>query len=130
MTFTFLQELIETILLFATAPIYFTIVGILQSKNLKLLKALRNKEIEAQAKNDLLRKLKKLKLRTPVFMLIGVSIHALAYLIFGMDEFRYGYFISIAIMYFIYTLIALINFYLKGAGILKDIGDFNGLPGN
>jgi hypothetical protein len=33
-------------------------------------------------------------------------------------------------MYVIYVLIALINFYLKGAGILKDIGDFNGLPGN
>lgn len=130
MAFTFLKETIETILLFATAPVYFTIVGILQSKNLKILEKIKRKQIDAQVKRELLKKLKNLKFMTPVFMMIGFTVHVLAYLLFGMEELRYAYFISISIMYVIYTLIALINFWLKGAGILKDIGDFNGLPGN
>lgn len=130
MTFTFLKEEIETILLFATAPIYLAIVGILQSKNLKILKKIKRKQIDVQAKRELLRNLKNLKFMTPVFMLIGLTAHVIAYLIFGMEELRHNYFISISIMYVLYTLIALINFWLKGAGILKDIGDFNGLPGN
>lgn len=130
MVFIFLKETIETILLFATAPVYFTIVGILQSKNLKILEKIKRKQIDAQAKRELLKKLKNLKFMTPVFMMIGFTVHVLAYLLFGMEELRYAYFISISIMYVIYTLIALINFWLKGAGILKDIGDFNGLPGN
>ena len=67
---------------------------------------------------------------TPLLMLIGIVIHLILYLIFTSPSIRPGYFISIFIMYVIYVLIALINFYLKGAGILKDIGNFNGLPGN
>jgi hypothetical protein len=130
MTFTFLQKEIETILLFATAPIYLTIVGILQSKNLKILEKVKRKETDAPAKRELLKKLRKLKFMTPVVMLIGLIIHILAYLLFGTEEIRNGYFISIYIMYVIYSIIGLINFWLKGAGILKDIGDFNGLPGN
>ena len=130
MTFTFLQEEIETILLFATAPIYLTIVGILQSRNLKILEKVKRKDTDAPAKRELLKKWRKLKFMTPVVMLIGLTIHILAYFLFGMEEIRYGYFISICIMFVIYSLISLINFWLKGAGILKDIGDFNGLPGN
>lgn len=130
MSFTFLKEEIETITLFASAPVYFTIVGILQSKNLKFLEKLKNKKDTIEEKKFLLKRLKKMKFLTPVYMLIGAFFHILIYLFFGMIDFRYGYLISIGIMYFIYTLIALINFYLKGAGILKDIGNFNGLPGN
>lgn len=130
MTYTFLQEDLESILLFVTAPIYLTIIGILQSKNLKVLGTLKNKKIENKEKKKLLKKLQKLKFLTPILMLSGITIHALLYVIFNDEVFRSGYLISMGIMYVIYTVIALINFWLKGAGILKDIGDFNGLPGN
>lgn len=130
MTFTFLKEEIETILLFATAPIYLTMVGVLQSKNLKIVAEMKRKEIDALAKKRLMKKWKKLKFMAPIVLLIGFAIHILTYLLFRMDEIRYGYFVSIGIMHIIYSLITLINFWLKGAGILKDIGNFNGLPGN
>lgn len=130
MTFTFLQEEIESILLFATAPVYLVIVGMLQSKNLKILDKLKDKKTSKGEKTVLLKRLKKMKRVTPLLMLIGIIIHLILYLIFTSPSIRPGYFISIFIMYVIYVLIALINFYLKGAGILKDIGNFNGLPGN
>jgi len=130
MTFTFLQEEIESILLFATAPVYLVIVGMLQSKNLKILDKLKDKKTSKGEKTILLKRLKKMKRVTPLLMLIGIVIHLILYLIFTSPSIRPGYFISIFIMYVIYVLIALINFYLKGAGILKDIGNFNGLPGN
>ena len=130
MTFTFLQYAIESILLFATAPIYVVIIGMLQSKNLSILEKVRSKKMDPETKREALKKLKKLKFLTPLYLLIGFIIHVIAYLIFGIEEFRYGYLISIGIVYVFFTLIALINFWLKGAGILKDIGDFNGLPGN
>jgi len=130
MTFTFLQEEIESILLFATAPVYLVIVGMLQSKNLKILDKLKHKKTSKGEKTVLLKRLKKMKRVTPLLMLIGIVIHLILYLIFTSPSIRPGYFISIFIMYVIYVLIALINFYLKGAGILKDIGNFNGLPGN
>jgi len=130
MTFTFLQEEIESILLFATAPVYLVIVGMLQSKNLKILDKLKDKKTSKGEKTVLLKRLKKMKRVTPLLMLIGIVIHLILYLIFTSPSIRPGYFISIFIMYVIYVLIALINFYLKGAGILKDIGNFNGLPGN
>jgi len=129
MAFTFLQEEIESILVVATAPIYITIVGVLQSKNLKILKRLKSKKTTDKEKMLLAKRIQKLKALVPLLMLIGAAIHIVAYLIFASDDFRTGYFISICIMYVIYVLIALINFYLKGAGVLKDIGDFNGLPG-
>lgn len=130
MTFTFLQEEIETILLFATAPIYFTIVGILQSKNLKAIEKIKSKKTTNEEKIQIAKRLRKLKLQTPFIMLIGLIAHSVSYSIIEWDTIRDSYFISMIIMYVIYTLIAEINFYLKGAGILKDIGDFNGLPGN
>ena len=130
MTFTFLQEEIESILLFATAPVYVGIIGLLQSKNLKILKKLKQKGTSEIEKLTLVKSLRKLKFLTPVLMLIGIILHIVPYLIFSSPSIRPGYFVSIFIMYVIYVLIAWINFYLKGAGILKDIGDFNGLPGN
>ena len=86
--------------------------------------------MDPETKREALKKLKKLKFLSPFYLLIGFIIHVIAYLIFGIEEFRYGYLISIGIVYVFFTLIALINFWLKGAGILKNIGDFNGLPGN
>lgn len=130
MIFTFLEEGIESLLLFATAPIYITILTVLQSKNLTTLNKLKNRKIEKSEKIKLLKRHQRLKYLTPIIMLIGLFMHIIVYLIFSDDVFRYGYFLSIAIMYTIYTLIAIINFWIKGAGILKDIGDFNGLPGN
>lgn len=130
MTFTFLQEEFESLLLFATAPVYFIIIGILQSKNLKILKELKRKSTGDTVKSKLTKDLRKLKRLIPVFMLIGITIHLAAYICFVNDEFRSGYFISMIIIYVIYVLIARVNFYLKGAGVLKDIGGFNGLPGN
>ena len=130
MVFTFLQEEFESILLFVTAPIYLTIVGVLQSKNLKIIVKLKCKKTSDDDKSLLLDKLKRLKRRTPLFMLLGAIVHVGLYLIFSHNEIRPLYFISISIMFIIYVVIAWINFYLKGAGILKDIGNFNGLPGN
>ena len=130
MTFTFLQEEIESILLFATAPVYLIIVGMLQSRNLKVLKEGKRKGLSDLEKSQLRKRLRKLKLLTPFLMLIGIAVHIIAYLLFAYEDIRLGYFVSICIMYVLYVLIAWINFYLKGAGILKDIGDFNGLPGN
>jgi len=130
MTFTFLQYEIESILLFVTAPVYITIVGILQSKNLKALNVLKRKDKNDSEKAIVIGRLKRLKHLTPIIMLIGLSFHFLTYMIFSTGQIRYGYFISMTIMYLIYVLFALINFFLKGAGILKDIGNFNGLPGN
>ena len=130
MAFTFLQEEIESLLLFVTAPIYLTIIGILQSRNLKALKIITQKRKSDSEKSAALQKIKKLKHLTPVLMLIGLSFHFLIYIIFSFDQIRNGYFISMIIMYLIYVLFALINFFLKGAGVLKDIGNFNGLPGN
>lgn len=130
MTFTFLQEEIESLLLFVTAPIYLTIIGLLQSRNLKALKIITQKRKSDSEKSVALKKIKRLKRLTPLLMLIGLSFHILIYIIFSSDQIRNGYFISMIIMYLIYVLFALINFFLKGAGILKDIGNFNGLPGN
>ncbi|MFT6981305.1 MAG: hypothetical protein ACJAUD_000068 [Crocinitomicaceae bacterium] len=130
MTFTFLQEEIESILLFATAPVYITIIALLQSKNLKILDQLRSEKTNQIEQKALIKRLRKLKFLTPLFMLIGISVHIMAYLFFASLSIRSGYFVSICMMYVIYVLIAWINFYLKGAGILKDIGNFNGLPGN
>jgi K+-sensing histidine kinase KdpD len=130
MTFTFLQEELESILIFVTAPIYLTIVSLLQSKNLKILNSLKRKKKTDLENNELKKKLIKLKYLTPVFMLIGLAVHITLYLIFSSENIRLAYFISISIMYIIYVLIAIINFYLKGAGVLKDVGNFNGLPGN
>lgn len=130
MSLTFLQSPIESILLFATAPVYLTIIGILQSKNLKTLKQLNHKKRIVNEKIILVKKLRKLNRLTPLLLLMGFGVHTTAYLILNSNAVRSGYFISMSIMYFIYLSIAWINFYLKGTGILKDIGDFNGLPGN
>ena len=130
MTYIFLKEEFESFLLFATAIVYLIIVGKLQSRNLKILEILKNKKTSKEEQSFLLKRLKKLKRITPLLMLFGLLTHLILYLIFRHDAIRYGYFISITIMYVIYVLIALINFMLRGAGILKHIGNFNGLPGN
>lgn len=130
MTYIFLKEEFESFLLFATAIVYLIIVGKLQSRNLKILEILKNKKTSKEEQSLLLKRLKKLKRITPLLMLIGLATHLILYLIFRHDAIRYGYFISMTIMYVIYVLIALINFMLRGAGILKHIGNFNGLPGN
>ena len=130
MTYIFLKEEIESFLLFATAPVYLVIVGKLQNRNLKILEVLKNKKTTKQEKIVNIQLLKKLKRITPILMLIGILTHLILYLIFNYSAIRYGYFISMTIMYVIYVLIALINFMLRGAGILKYVGDFNGLPGN
>ena len=129
MAFTFLQEEIESILLFATAPAYLAILIILQSRNLKLLEKLKQKGTSDLEKIDSIRRLKKLKFLTPALMLLGFLLHLILYLSICSQEIRPDYFISISIMYVVYVIVAWINFYLKGAGILKDVGDYNGLPG-
>lgn len=130
MTYIFLEEELESILLFVTAPIYFTIVGFIQSKNLKILGQLKSKKLTKLEKESFLKDFKKLKFSIPFLMLIGFTIHISSYILFSSSSIRLGYFISIGIMYLIYVFIALINYYLRGAGILKNIGRFNGLPGN
>ena len=129
MTYTLLEENIEAHIMFATAPIYVAILVWLQSKNLKVLEKLKSKRTNEKEKKTQLQKLKRLKRQTPFLMLIGLSVHLITYVSCIDTPARSGYYISIAIMYVIYTLISYLNFYLKGAGVLKDIGDFNGLPG-
>lgn len=129
MEYTFLKEEIESILLFATAPVYLIILSILQSKNLKLLDRLKNKKLVEDQKRTVLANLTRLKWRTLFYLLPGLILHQIGYLVF-VDSIRGGYFISMVIMYLIYAGIAFVNFYLRGAGVLKDIGKFNGLPGN
>jgi len=98
-------------------------------QNLNILDKLKSKRTTDREKKTQLQKLKRLKRQTPFLMLIGLSVHLIIYLSYIDTPVRSGYYISIAIMYVIYTLIAYLNFYLKGAGVLKDVGDFNGLPG-
>lgn len=128
MQYTFLEDTTEAYILFATAPIYVAILAWLQSKNLKVLEILKSKRTTEKEKKAEFQKLKRLKRQTPFLMLIGFVIHLLTYVTYIDTSVRPGYFISIVIMYIIFTLIAYLNFYMKGAGVLKDIGDFNGLP--
>lgn len=130
MEYTFLKEEIESLLLFATVPVYLIILSFLQSKNLKIIDQLKNKKLKKEQKLEILSNRKKLKLKIPFFILIGMMAHVFAYLIFSGSFFRYGYFISITIMYLIYLGIGYGNFYLKGAGVLNDIGPSGWLPGN
>ena len=130
MAFNILEEDIETFVLFAIAPVYFVILSVIQNKHLKNLKKIENKYIKKEVKKSSLNTIRRLKKRTPLYLLIGAAVHLIGYLIFVGPDFRYGYFISIVFFYAIFWLIMYINFILKGASILKDTGDFGGLPGN
>ena len=127
--FTFLDIELESYVLFTVIPIYLILVGVLQSKNLKILSDIKRINTSSSEKTDLLKQLKKLKFRTSFIMLAGIFIHIAIYLVFT-EEIRHEYFLSIFIVYTFFVFFALANFHLKGASVLKDIGSFNGLPGN
>ena len=129
MEYTLLEEDIETYILFGIAPVYFIILSVIQSKYLKNLKKIENKHVKSDVKRIALERIKRLKRIAPAYLLIGAALHSIAYLIFAGSVFRYGYFISIGIFYLIFAAIMYINFLLKGSSILKDTGDFSGLPG-
>lgn len=129
MAYTILEEDIETYVLFGIAPVYFVLLSVIQSKYLKHLKKIENKYIKPEVKKNSVVLIKRLKRITPFYLLIGAMVHSIAYLIFAGSVFRYGYFISIVFFYLIFVAIMYINFLLKGSSILKDTGDFGGLPG-
>ena len=129
MEYTILEEDIETYILFGIAPIYFIVLSVIQNKHLKSLKKIENKYIKPEVKKNALVLIRRLKRMTPLYLLIGAVVHSMAYLIFAGSVFRYGYFISIGFFYLIFIAIMYINFLLKGSSILKDTGDFGGLPG-
>lgn len=123
-----LEEDIETYVLFGIAPIYFIILSFLQAHYLKHLKCIEHRYTKASAKARSYTRIKRLKRTTPLYLLIGGILHTLAYLFFT-EEIRNGYFLSIFIFYCIFAAVMYINFWLKGASILKDTVDFGGLPG-
>lgn len=129
MTFTILEEDIETYILFGIAPVYFVVLSFIQSKHLENLKKIEKQNIKPEVKKNALVLIRRLKRMTPFYLLIGAMVHSLVYLIFAGSFFRYGYFISIGFFYIIFVVIMYINFLLKGSSILKDTGDFGGLPG-
>lgn len=129
MTYALLEEDIETYILFAVLPVYFVILSVIQSFHLKGLKRIENKYTKTEAKTAAHQHIRKLKMTTPFYLLIGATIHTIVYFIFAGEVFRYGYLISIGIFYLIFALIMYINFWLKGSSILKGTGDFGGLPG-
>ena len=129
MPYTILEEDIETYILFGIAPVYLIVLSIIQNRHLKSLKKIENKYIKPEVKKNALALIKKLKKTTPLYLLIGAAVHSITYLIFAGSAFRYGYFISIGFFYLMFAAIMYVNFIIKGSSILKDTGDFGGLPG-
>jgi hypothetical protein len=128
MTWTFLENEMESLALVIAAAVYITFVAIIQSKYLKQLNFINKKATQTKL-NDAKTEISSLRKRTPLYLLIGLATHVLSIIILDFEAFRWGYLISILIIYLIFTVVIFTNFWLKGAGILKDIGDFNGLPG-
>ncbi|OIQ36226.1 MAG: hypothetical protein BM555_03040 [Crocinitomix sp. MedPE-SWsnd] len=128
MTWTFLENEMESLALVIAAAVYITFVAIIQSKYLKQLNFINKKATQTKL-NDVKTEISSLRKRTPLYLLIGLATHVLSIIILDFEAFRWGYLISILIIYLIFTVVIFTNFWLKGAGILKDIGDFNGLPG-
>lgn len=124
-----LKEDIETYILFAVSPIYFILLSIIQSRFLKHLNSLKRKLADIELKEHSKTAIKKLKRYSFLILFAGAIMHAMIYITFSFHQLREGYFISILFFYFIFLLIAWINFWLKGSSILKDTGDFGGLPG-
>lgn len=129
MEYALLKEDIETYILFGIAPAYFILLSIIQSRYLTYLKQVENKLNKKEFRETALHKIKKLKKKAPFILCIGAVIHTVSYLIFAFSAIRAGYFISIGLFYILFLTIAYVNFKLKGASILKDTGDFGGLPG-
>jgi len=128
MTWTFLENEMESLALVIAAAVYITFVAIIQSKYLKQLNLINKKATQTKlksAKNEI----SILRKKAPLYLLIGLATHIASFVILDFDNLRWGYLISILIIYIIFTVVIFTNFWLKGAGILKDIGDFNGLPG-
>lgn len=124
-----LEEDIETYILFAVSPVYFVLLSIIQSRFLKHLNSYKSKLADIELKEHSKTAIKKLKRNSFLILFVGAIMHAMTYIVFFLDQLRGGYFISILFFYFIFLLIAWINFWLKGSSILKDTGDFGGLPG-
>lgn len=124
------SEAIKGLLHVCAIIVYLVFVSRYQAKNLRTLNALKSKQTTKEEKQAIVKQLKKLMYRSPLYLLIVAFIHTLFYLLFEWNQLSLGYFLSILLSYAIFTSATLINFWLKGAGILKDIGDFNGLPGN
>ena len=129
MEYSLLEEDIETFILFSIAPVYIIVLSVIQNKYLKSLKKIENKYVKSDAKKNAIALIKKLKKMTPLYLLIGAAVHLIVYLIFAGSVFRYGYFVSIGFFYLIFLTFMYVNYLLKGASILKDTGDFGGLPG-
>lgn len=129
MSFSLLQEDIETYVLFAAVPVYLTLIGILQSKHIKQLKKIQHPYIKKEVKQQSIERIKRLRCITPLYILTGLIVHVIIYLIFAGSVFRYGYLLSIVIFYLLFVAIMYGNFLLKGASIFKGTGDYGGLPG-
>ena len=74
-------------------------------------------------------RIKRLRCITPLYILTGLIVHVIIYLIFSGFVFRYGYLLSMGIFYMLFVAIMYGNFLLKGASIFKGTGDYGGLPG-
>ena len=129
MTFHLLQEDIETYILFGIAPVYFTLMSLIQNRHLKFLRLIEHRSANREVKLNAHEQIRKLKRKTPLVLVFGAGIHVLVYAILMHSAFRWTYLISIGIFYFAFLSIMFVNFKLKGASILKDTGDFGGLPG-
>ena len=125
--YSFLEDEMESLSLVVAVAFYITILILLQSRHLKYLKLL-SKKVGSEEFNDAKMGLQTLKKRTPLLLLIGCVVQILAIFTLNTSEVRMDYFFSIGIIYVLFNSLAFVNYWLKGAGILKDIGDFNGLP--
>ncbi len=124
-----LKETYDTLILFGNVLPYVIVLGIIQNKHLIFLNKIASNKISREIKLDYSLKMKKLKRRTPLFLLVGVFTHLIIYTLVSKQNFRTDYLLVILIQYLLFLLLMWGNFLLKGSSILKDTGESGALPG-
>ncbi len=127
MSYTFLSTEIETIVLFISVGIYLTIISLIQGKFIKKLKSV-NKKSSKEKIAETKASIKKLRLVSLLYCLIGLIFHVILYLAIE-SPYRSGYFLSMFFVYLGSCVIVQGNFLLRGESIFRGTGDFGGLPG-
>lgn len=122
-----LLEDYDTYALFISTLPYVLLASYCQNKHLNYLARLGRKSVKP---TEVRAQLKSLKKRTPFILSIGIIAHILIYWAFAQSEFRLGYMLTVFLTYLLYVMVMLINFWLKGASVLKDTGESGSLPGN
>ncbi len=127
MDYIFLSTEIETLLLLITVVVYITIISLVQNKFIKKLKCV-NKKSSKEKITEIKASVKKLRLLSWFYCLIGLIFHNILYLLIE-SHYRLGYFLSMFLVYLVSCAIIQVNFQLKGESVFRGTGDYGGLPG-